>query len=64
VSAVGKLPILVICSKSRWSPAIRREQALAQSAAAHGHRVLFIEPRGVRALAATGRGGWLAALAG
>ena len=57
--------MLVICSKSRWSPAIRREHAVARLAAAHGHRVMFIEqPRDVRALAATGGGGWLATLAG
>jgi Glycosyl transferases group 1 len=56
---------LVLCSKSRWSPAIRREHALARLAVADGIRVVFIEqPRDVRALLVTGRGAWLAALAG
>ena len=40
---------LVICSKSRWAPAIRREHALAQLAAEAGHRVVFVEaPEDVR----------------
>ena len=44
---------LILCSKSRWSPAIRREHALAQVAAGHGHRVLFVErPVDIRALRA------------
>jgi hypothetical protein len=34
---------LVICSKSAWEPAIRREHALALTAARHGHPVTFIE---------------------
>jgi len=42
---------LVICSKSSWHPSIRREHAMAELAAAHGHPVLFVErPRDVRAL--------------
>ena len=58
-------PTLIICSKSPWSPAIRREHALARVAAARGHRVVFIEqPRDVRALAGSGRRAWLRAMAG
>jgi hypothetical protein len=34
---------LVICSKSSWHPAIRREHSLAMLAASHGHAVAFIE---------------------
>jgi hypothetical protein len=34
---------LVLCSKSRWEPAIRREHAFALAAARHGHPVLFVE---------------------
>jgi glycosyltransferase involved in cell wall biosynthesis len=34
---------LVICSKSAWDPAIRREHSLALLAADHGHPVTFIE---------------------
>jgi hypothetical protein len=47
---------LVMCSKSRWLPAIRREHALAQLAADHGHPVAFLErPVDVRVLtSATG----------
>jgi glycosyltransferase involved in cell wall biosynthesis len=42
---------LVICSKSTWQPAIRREHSLAMLAAANGHPVTFIErPLDVRAL--------------
>ncbi len=36
------LPI-VICSKSTWLPAVRREHAIARSAAADGHEVVFVE---------------------
>jgi glycosyltransferase involved in cell wall biosynthesis len=44
---------LILCSKSRWLPAIRREHALAELAAGHGHRVAFVErPVDVRALVA------------
>ena len=65
MSAPKPPPTLVICSKSGWTPAIRREHALARSAAAAGHRVLVIEqPQDVRALAAPGRRAWLAQLAG
>jgi hypothetical protein len=49
-SVTGAAP-LVICAKSTWQPAIRREHALAKLAAAHGHGVSFIErPLDVRAL--------------
>jgi glycosyltransferase involved in cell wall biosynthesis len=42
---------LVICSKSTWKPAIRREHALADLAAGRGHDVVFLErPRDVRVL--------------
>jgi len=42
---------LVMCSKSTWQPAIRREHSLALLAAAHGHPVSFLErPLDVRAL--------------
>lgn len=34
---------LVICSKSSWLPSIRREHAIARSAATAGHRVVFVE---------------------
>ncbi len=48
--AVDRAP-LVICSKSRWTPAIRREHALATLARAHDHQVTFVErPLDVRAL--------------
>jgi glycosyltransferase involved in cell wall biosynthesis len=52
---------LIICSKSEWSPAIRREHALAQTAAAHGHAVIFVErPIDARALRRrSGRRRWL-----
>ena len=50
---------LIIVSKSRWMPAIRREHALAGLAAEHGYRVSFIEaPADVRALRETPRS-WL-----
>jgi glycosyltransferase involved in cell wall biosynthesis len=57
---------LVLCSKSRWLPAIRREHALAQLAAGHGHRVLFVErPVDVRALgSAAGARDWWRGLRG
>jgi glycosyltransferase involved in cell wall biosynthesis len=46
---------LVICAKSPWRPAVRREHALAQEAAAHGHAVAFVEqPSDVRALRSPG----------
>ncbi len=42
---------LVLCSKSAWHPAIRREHALARLAAGAGHDVTFLErPLDVRAL--------------
>lgn len=41
---------LVICAKSTWTPAIRREHSLAALAREHGHRVTFIErPLDIRA---------------
>jgi hypothetical protein len=57
---------LVICSKSRWLPAIRREHSLAMLAAAHGHQVTFIErPLDVRALRrASGAREWWRGLRG
>jgi hypothetical protein len=56
---------LVICSKSRWRPAIRRDHALARLAADAGHRVVFIEqPSDVRALGTANWSTWLAGLAG
>jgi glycosyltransferase involved in cell wall biosynthesis len=62
---VSTKPTLIICSKSPWSPAIRREHALAQLAAERGHRVAFIEqPRDVRALTSDDRSSWLRSLAG
>jgi glycosyltransferase involved in cell wall biosynthesis len=55
---------LVICSKSAWRPSIRREHAIACSAAADGHEVVFIErPADVRALrTASGRREWIRGL--
>ena len=57
---------LVICSKSRWDPAIRREHSLAMLAAEQGHPVTFIErPSDVRALLARGGAGeWWSGLQG
>jgi len=57
---------LVICSKSTWQPAIRREHALALLAAAHGHHVDFIErPLDIRALRhRSGVGDWCSGLLG
>lgn len=51
---------LVICAKSTWHPAIRREHAIATSAAAAGHEVVFVERAlDARALAhAEGRRAW------
>jgi glycosyltransferase involved in cell wall biosynthesis len=56
---------LIFVSKSRWTPAVRREHALAREAAAHGLAVDFVQrPVDVRALAgADGRRQWRAALA-
>jgi glycosyltransferase involved in cell wall biosynthesis len=53
--------LLVICSKSTWSPTIRREHAVAESAAADGHQVVFIERAlDVRALRSSrSRRSWL-----
>jgi Glycosyl transferases group 1 len=52
---------LVICSKSTWSPSIRREHAVARSAAQDGHPVVFIErPLDVRAIGSRrALGAWL-----
>jgi glycosyltransferase involved in cell wall biosynthesis len=62
---MGAEPALIICSKSPWFPAIRREQALTRVAAEQGHRVMYIEqPLDVRALAGSGRRAWLRGLAG
>jgi Glycosyl transferases group 1 len=51
----------VICSKSPWLPSVRREHAVARSAAADAHEVLFIESAAdVRAVASrAGRRAWL-----
>ena len=58
--------MLVICSKSTWHPTIRREHAIAQSAAADGYRVVFLErPLDVRALrSARDRRAWLRGVRG
>jgi glycosyltransferase involved in cell wall biosynthesis len=54
------LPTLVIASKSRFDPPIRREHQLARLAAAHGHGVMFVEPPvDVRALRSTGCLAWV-----
>jgi hypothetical protein len=51
---------LVICSKSDWYPAIRREHAVARLASEHGHSVEFISrPRDVRYVRRAGLPGWL-----
>lgn len=57
---------LVICSKSAWQPAIRREHSLAWVAASNGHPVTFIErPLDARALRTTaGARAWWRALRG
>jgi len=57
---------LVICSKSAWRPAIRREHSLAMLAAGHGHPVTFLErPLDVRALGSrAGAREWWAGLSG
>jgi hypothetical protein len=57
---------VVICSKSTWRPAVRREHALAQLAAADGIGVTFLErPLDVRALrGADGARGWWRGLRG
>jgi glycosyl transferase family 1 len=53
-------PTLVIASKSRFDPPIRREHQLARLAAAHGHGVTFVEPPAdIRALRSAGRLGWV-----
>jgi glycosyltransferase involved in cell wall biosynthesis len=58
-------PTLVLCAKSPWRPAVRREHALAALAAEHGHRVIYLErPRDVRSLRGDDRRGWVAGLAG
>jgi glycosyltransferase involved in cell wall biosynthesis len=42
---------LLFCSKSEWSPPIRREHAWARLAVQHGHDVVFVErPRDIRAV--------------
>jgi hypothetical protein len=50
---------LVICSKSRWEPAIRREHELARLAVDAGHEVVFVErPFDVRAIRSLGLVRW------
>jgi hypothetical protein len=49
----------MICSKSPWNPAIRREHELARIAAGKGHEVVFVErPRDIRALGGADRRAW------
>jgi hypothetical protein len=56
---------LIIDSKSRGRPQIRREHALAELARAAGHEVTFVErPIDVRALATSERRSWLRGLNG
>jgi glycosyltransferase involved in cell wall biosynthesis len=56
---------LIMLSKSRWHPPIRREHALARLAAEHGHRVTFVEsPADIRAAAGQGVKLWLKGLRG
>ncbi len=53
-------PEVLIASKSEWYPAIRREHQLARLAAAHHHRVSFVErPRDIRSLRVMGPSHWL-----
>ena len=62
---MAALPRLVIGSKSRWDPDIRREHALARLASRDGHHVRFIErPADVRELSRSGTWSWLRALHG
>jgi glycosyltransferase involved in cell wall biosynthesis len=61
---MSRAPLLV-CAKSRWEPAVRREHALAQVAAEHGHRVVFIErPGDVRDIGRRGVRTWAGDLGG
>jgi glycosyltransferase involved in cell wall biosynthesis len=54
---------LVLVAKSPWSPAIRREHALAAQACSNGVRVDFIEsPSDIRRLGRPDRGGWFGGL--
>lgn len=56
---------LILCSKSPWLPAVRREHALAALAGEHGHEVVFVErPEDVRSLAELGAPRWLVRLRG
>jgi glycosyltransferase involved in cell wall biosynthesis len=56
---------LVVCSKSGWQPAIRREHALAQLAATQGSAVIFVEqPLDVRALRELPVREWMTRLGG
>lgn len=56
-------PQLIICSKSSWSPSIRREHALAQLSAQAGVCVYFLErPGDIRELRGPGAGSWARAL--
>jgi glycosyltransferase involved in cell wall biosynthesis len=51
---------LLLCSKSEWRPAIRREHAWAQIAAKSGHEVVFLErPRDIRSLRGDERREWV-----
>jgi glycosyltransferase involved in cell wall biosynthesis len=65
VASEAERPTMVLCSKSTWSPAIRREHALALMASARGHRVMFVEqPADIRHAAGPDRRAWLRGLAG
>ncbi|HET6174612.1 MAG TPA: hypothetical protein VFD90_18545 [Gaiellales bacterium] len=56
---------LILCAKSSWDPAFRREHELARLAARAGHEVSFVErPRDIRELANSRRREWLDGLAG
>lgn len=55
---------IVLCAKSTWDPAVRREHAIALQAARAGHQVVFLErPADVREARRRPRR-WLRALAG
>ena len=67
MSSARQSPSLVVCSKSTWQPAIRREHGLVTEAVRAGERVVFLErPGDVRSLI-SGAGSarsWLGALVG
>jgi glycosyltransferase involved in cell wall biosynthesis len=56
---------LVLCSKSRWQPALRREHAIAEIAASTGCEVTFVEaPRDIRSVGVVGVRRWARGLGG